>query len=559
VGSNNKRRSVDLKHASRGSFNEATIGGATRGREVLLLLVLVALCLTLFFFRLGARPLWDVDEGMHAATSKDMVLSGDWITPKMNGENFYDKPILYNWFAALSFLIFGFTEFAARFPAAILGLGGVIITYLLGRKMFNPMVGFLGGVILATNVEYVILSRVVIHDISLCFFMTLALFFFYLGFSSVRLRKTYFLLSYASLGFAVLAKGPVGLLLPILIIGVFILLQRRLSLLKEMEIGWGLLILLLIATPWYLLISLKNRDYGGYFFIQQNLMRFLSPKAHHHQSFYYYFPVFFGGLFPWSCFLPLALIRALRWGFRERDDGVVFAVIWFVVIFVFFSMASSKLSSYILPLFPAASLLVGCLWHDLLKVPTAQLRKRVLYTFIFLLVVVPVVSLYIRINPPFRLESRYGVDLAKLNSLVLLATGGVAVGFGLFLIRNLKGSFAAMAGTVVTAILFLIVLMVPSVDPYRSTRGLAQKLDQMLPPGEKLVFFDSLKDSALFYTNRRALVLTTAQELEAYLASDKRVFCIVEKHALEDLEKIPKMPYIVGEEGGKLLVSNHKQ
>ena len=531
----------------------------TRGREVLLLLILVALCLTLFFFGLGARPLWDIDEGMHAATSRDMVLSGDWITPKVNGENFYDKPILYNWLAAVSFLIFGFTEFAARFPAAILGLGGVIITYLLGRKMFNPMVGFLGGVILATNVEYVILSRAVIHDISLCFFITLAFFCFYLGLGNVRRRKTYFLLSYASLGFAVLAKGPVGLLLPILIIGLFILLRRRLSLLKEMEIGWGLLIFLLIATPWYLLISLKNRDYGGYFFIQQNLMRFLSPEAHHHQPFYYYFPVLLGGFFPWSCFLPLALIRALRLGSRERDDGVVFVIVWFIVIFVFFSMASSKLSTYVLPLFPAASLLVGCLWHGLLRAPTVQRQKGVLYTFIFLLAVVPVVSLYIRINPPVRLESHYGVDLARLNSLVLLVSGGIAVGFLLFLIKNLRGSFVAMAGTVVTAILFLLVLMVPSVDPYRSTKGLAQKVDQMLPPGEKLVFFDSLKDSALFYTNRRALVLTTAQELEAYLASDKRVFCIAEKRSLEDLEKILKMSYIVAEEGGNLLLSNHKQ
>jgi 4-amino-4-deoxy-L-arabinose transferase-like glycosyltransferase len=141
--------------------------------DIFHILLLVVLCLVLFFFHLGARPLWDTDEGMHASTSKGMVLSGDWITPTFNGENFYDKPVLHNWFVSISFLIFGFTEFAARLPAAILGLGGVILTYLLGRRMFSPVAGFLSGAILATNVEYAMLSRTVVHDISLCIFVTL--------------------------------------------------------------------------------------------------------------------------------------------------------------------------------------------------------------------------------------------------------------------------------------------------------------------------------------------------------------------------------------------------
>ena len=235
---------------------------------------------------------------MHASTSKDMVLSGDWITPTFNGENFYDKPILHNWLVSLSFLIFGFTEFAARLPSAILGLGGVIITYLLGRKMFGPVVGLLSGVILATNVEYTLLSRIVVHDISLCFFMTLALFFFYQGFMDERHRRRSFLLFYASLGFAVLAKGPVGAVLPGLIIGLFLILKKKLGFLKEMEIGWGILIFLVVAAPWYILISLRNSDYGWYFFIHNNLMRFLNPRAQHHQPFYYYFLALIGWFFP---------------------------------------------------------------------------------------------------------------------------------------------------------------------------------------------------------------------------------------------------------------------
>jgi len=139
-------------------------------------LVLILLCvwLTLFFFHLGSRPLWNIDEGKHAVTSKEMVLSGDWITPTLYGENFYDKPILFNWLAALSFLVFGFTEFAARFPAAILGLGCVVVTYLLGRSMFGLTTGFLGGIILTTSGMFIALSRSVVHDIALVFIVLVA-------------------------------------------------------------------------------------------------------------------------------------------------------------------------------------------------------------------------------------------------------------------------------------------------------------------------------------------------------------------------------------------------
>ena len=208
---------------------EAIPGEETRKKEIFFVLILLSLCFLLFFFRLGTPPLWDGDEGMHAATSKDMVLSGDWITPTLNGEKFYDKPVLYNWFVSLSFLVFGFNEFAARLPSALLGTGCVLIVYLLARGMFGPTAGLLSGVFLATSGEQMILSRVVVHDIALAFFMTLSLFFFYAGFKREQGRKRYFLLFYASAGFAVLAKGPVGILLPVLIIGLFLLLGE----------GWG--------------------------------------------------------------------------------------------------------------------------------------------------------------------------------------------------------------------------------------------------------------------------------------------------------------------------------
>ena len=135
--------------------------------------------------------------------------------------------------------------------------------------MFGPVAGFLGGVILATNVEYFVLSRTVVHDISLCFLVTLALFLFYMGFVDGEHRKRYFTFFYMSLGFAVLAKGPVGIVLPGVIVGLFLALKKRLSFLREMKISWGVLIFLAVAAPWYVLISLKKQGLRMVFFHSQ--------------------------------------------------------------------------------------------------------------------------------------------------------------------------------------------------------------------------------------------------------------------------------------------------
>ena len=522
------------------------------------LVILLMLGLTLFFFRLGDRPLWDTDEGMHAATSKDMVISGDYITPRLNGESFYDKPVLFNWFAAAAMRVFGFTEFAARLPAALLGLGTVLLTYLFGRRMFNPTVGLLGGVALATGIEYIILSRTVVHDIALVFFMSLALYSFYSAFEGEQHRTIHLLVFYASLGFAVLAKGPLGLLLPGLIVGLFLLMTRRLAFLKEMKLGWGIVVFLLVAAPWYALIMLRNPDYAGYFFLKQNVMNFISAEARHPRPFYYYFHILLGGFFPWSFFLPLALIHGVRRRSEEYGAARLYLLLWLGVVFVFFSMASSKLSPYILPLFPAAAILVGDLWHTLLKAPTTGLRRGFMYSLLPLLIIFLVGLIAIWINPLTRLEYKYGIDLMRINALVLLMLACVAVAFFLLLRRRYAGSFSSLAGLVVAAIVYFIVLVVPAINPYRSTKGMAATLDAMLPPGEAMVFFVDLRDSALFYTNRLAVVLLEPERLMERMSRDERALCVIDRKHFEYLEDLQKVVYVIETEGSKLLISNKR-
>ena len=527
-------------------------------KESTLLSVLIAVCLILFFFRLGERALWDIDEGMHAATSKDMVLSGDWLTPQYNGEKFYDKPPLHNWLVAISFLIFGFTEFAARLPAALLGLGCVMATYVMGRNISGPLAGFLCAVVLATSAEYIVLSRVVVHDISLAFFITLALTLFYLGYKNERYRKLVFLFGYAAMGFSVLAKGPVGVLIPTMIIGLFLIFKRQLSYLKEMQVGWGIFVFLAVASPWYILISLKDPDYISYFFINQNLGSFFSQEARHPQPIYYYIPILMGGMFPWSTFLPFALIRALRERWTALEDGMLFALIWFGVIFIFFSLASSKLGTYILPLFPAASLLIGALWYDLLYDSTRGLFKGIFYSYLPWVIIFPLALVYIFLYPPITLKVDSGIDLNRVYYLTAWIVFCVFSSMVLVAKKKYKAFIGAIAGKVITVFFFTLLFLVPQIDPFRSGKGLAQKIDKLLAPKESLVFYDKERDSFLFYTNRMIVILETPQQLKEFMATDKPVYCIFKRDDWEDVGMLHHTMHIVAEEGHMLIASNIK-
>ena len=533
--------------------------GSDGKQEALFIFILVALCFVLFFLFLGDRPLWDVDEGKHASTSKDMILTGDWVTPRLNGEKFYDKPPLFNWLVALSFLIFGFTEFAARLPAALLGLGCVLFTYFLGRSMFNPLTGLLGGLILATGGEFIGLSIAVVHDMVLTFCITLTLYFFYRGYTDSMRRKTFILLSYAFASFGVLAKGPIGLLLPALIIGLFLLYKRNLGFLKELIGGWGIPLFLLISLPWYFLITMRNQDYLSYFFIQQNLNNFLAfQESRHPEPLYYYIPTLLGVFFPWSLFLPVTFVYCFRKNLGKISDETVFLFIWFATIFLFFSLASSKLPTYLLPSFPPLALLVALTWHDLIKNPNRGLRRGLLFTIVALFIILVGGLIYLQVSPPTRLTVKFGIDLKLLSYLGFLMMGCALTSLLSFLKRWYRVSFSSLVGLIAFGFIFTLVTILPTVNPYRSTRQLGRELDSLLPQGEKLVFYRRLKDSTLFYTNRQAKVLNKEGFLE-YLSSNSRIFGIATKRHLEKLERmVGKIEdlYIVNQEGNTLLLSN---
>ena len=520
--------------------------------------LLIAICVFLFLFGLGSRALWDVDESKHSAAAKHVVESGDWVTPVYNGKAFFDKPMFFTWMVALSFSVLGFTEFAARLPAALLGLGGVLVTTGLARRMFGARAGFSSGLILASSLLFLVMARTIVHDSALAFFTTLALTLFYLAVVQPQRGAVLFLLFYFALSGAVLAKGPLGVVLPGLVIVPFLLLTRRWQLIREMRIGWGVVILLAVAGPWYLLMNLRNEGYLWYFLIEKNFGSFVSAESTHPAPFHFYIPILLGALLPWTAFLPAAIWRALRRIGGEKGETFLFLLLWMAGMFLFFSAATSKLASYLLPLMPAAAILIGALWEEVFAASGKKAIRTLVWSQLPLAALGVIGLVYGLINPPLELEVKYGISPAQLLTIGLLASIGPLVTLALLHRRRLAPAFGSVV-VMVAAVLGVFATWVgPAMDDYRSTRELAIEIDPLFPPGEPMVFFWRVKESSLFYTDRDGRALPV-EEVAQYLAQEDEVFFVADVRELHRLREHRENLGVVLRRGTKVVISNRPE
>jgi len=526
-------------------------------------LILVAICGVLTFAFLGSRPLYNVDEGMHSATSKEMVLTGDWITPHHNGKPFYDKTALHNWFVALSFLALGFTEFAARLPAVLLGLGSVLLTFWMGRRMYGSGPGFYGAVVLATSVLVILMSQTIVHDISLLFFVTLAFALFYRGYSDPRGGRKWFLFSYVAFGMAVLAKGPIGLLLPGAVIFLFFAFRRDFRCLLRMSLPWGVLIFAGVAAPWFVAISLANADYVEEFFVKLHFGNFTAKGSMptHPEPWYYYGMALVGTFMPWSVFLPGAIHRAWQRRGEDESGATLLLLLWAGFYFLFFSAASSKLVTYILPIFPALAILTGRLWHEVAtrEVPGAAARRWV-YGGFLAYVLFPIATIWmLKVDPEWgdTLRHKYGID-PDLAGLPLYAFSlGLLVSGALLWWKMTRAAFAGIGASFGLCMILFILILVPVMNPYQTSREVAMEMDRRVSEGDKLVNFHRIRDTFLFYTDRRVRVLRDTPKkpdrLKRYLDSPERVFVLIAKRHYESKGLTAPILMVQGDD---LLISN---
>jgi 4-amino-4-deoxy-L-arabinose transferase-like glycosyltransferase len=326
-------------------------------------LVLVGIFAVLWFASLDCRRLVQPDEGRYAEIAREMVVSGDWLTPRLNGIKYFEKPPLQYWATALAYLTFGKSEWSARFWTGLTGFLGVLVLGYGGARLFGARTGLMSALILASCIYYSLLGHINTLDMGLTFFLLLSLIGFLLAqheHATPAQNRNWMLTAWAAMALAVLSKGLVGIVLPGTTLLLYALVERDGSLFKRLHLLAGPIVFLAIAAPWFVEVARVNPEFTQFFFVHEHLQRFTSNVHRRVQPFWFFVPLLLFGLLPWLGLLPSALLQAWRKEAPQTRFSVTrFLLCFSAVIFIFFSASGSKLPAYILPLFPALALLMG--------------------------------------------------------------------------------------------------------------------------------------------------------------------------------------------------------
>jgi 4-amino-4-deoxy-L-arabinose transferase-like glycosyltransferase len=316
-------------------------------------------------YMLGVRTLVPPDEGRYAEMAREMFVSGDWVTTRLNGIKYFEKPPLQTWMNALSFSLFGLGEWQARLWTGLCGIGGVFITAYAGSRVFSPRVGLYAGLVLGSCFYWVACSQIDSLDMGLSGMMTIVLCALLLAQregASAHENRNWMLLCWAAMALSVLSKGLIGLMLPGGILVSYTLLTLQWRLWTRLHLVKGLLLFLAVAAPWFILVGLRNPEQPAFFFIHEHWDRFFKTEHHREQVWYVFFVLTAVGMVPW-----LGMLAQSLWLGAKRAPGVdprafrprLMALVWAVFIIAFFTKSNSKLPGYILPVFPALALLTA--------------------------------------------------------------------------------------------------------------------------------------------------------------------------------------------------------
>ena len=318
--------------------------------------------ITALCWQLSVTALFEPDEGRNAEKAREILVLNDWVTPHENFHPVLDKPVFFYWLVAIAYKIAGVSQWAARLPSVLAALGCLALVYHFAVLRWDRWTGLWSVLILLTSVEFFSLARVVIFDMPLTFFLTLGLCAFYEAShaDSLQWRRVCSFALYLALAAATLIKGLIGVVVPGMVIFFYLLLTRRWALLRRIYPVPGALLFLAIVSPWYLLAESRNPGYLYYYFWQEHFGRFATNEFGKGEPWYYFLGVGLVGFLPWTLLLPIAGKVAWQATWRKTfDDRALYLILWAVLPFLFFSISTSKLPHYILPIFPALALLTA--------------------------------------------------------------------------------------------------------------------------------------------------------------------------------------------------------
>ncbi len=488
--------------------------------------VLIAVAAVVFLTRLGATGLWDDDETFFAQTAREMYDRGDLIVPTFNQSLFAHKPPFMYWMMIGAYHVFGVTEFAARLPSAIFGIATVLLLWRLGRILYSPGVGFWAGMILATSLNFVVVSRAATTDAELIFFCTLPIYLFVRATATRRPTDDRtcdhlrwgeghtlhdpswgaYALIYASMGAAVMVKGPIGVLLPTAVLGLYLswrrvgeggritwrervaLSARIISPVHLARTAWqmrpltALGMVLAVSGPWFVAVALKTQ--GAFlegFFGVHHFHRFTSAMDNHPGPLWFYLAAICIGFFPWIIFFLPSFIE-LRRRIREQtcwQPADILIVSWFVVWVGFFSLASTKFPHYVVPAYPALALFTACFidrWTRHIEIYGLVARNAAWITLaaagVTILVVAPMVSRVHLQGEPF----------LGLTGLPLVVGAGACAWFTER--RQVPRTLMTLTSTAMAFFVAIFGVAAVHVDRHQNTAHLAAEIQRRAPAGD---------------------------------------------------------------------------
>ena len=490
--------------------------GPTRHSSRFVLYAVAALLL--YLPGLGRPALWEPDEGRYAEIAREMYISGDYVTPRDDWVRYFEKPPLVYWTETAAVSIFGINEFAVRLPAAVFSAAQVGFTAALADLMFGEAIAILAAVALALSPLFFGFARFATLDPALAFFMTAALTAFYVAARSEDfgsgVGRRWLLVSAVMLALGTLTKGLVAPLLCGTIALIWIFFEGRIREIVRMPWLSALAIYLAITAPWFILAATRNPGFLHFFFIHEHLQRYL-VNTEHGWGPWFFIPVLIGGTWPWFFFVPFGLM-ASREGDTDpsnsRASAIRFLLIWFSVIFVFFSIPRAKLGSYVLPALPALAILaalgIARLWSF------APNRTRWVLAVFALLNLIGAIA-----APIFAVLLRGQLPTAALLDALAIVTLFAAIGVIPFLVNH-RGN---RPGAAVIAIALGMILVMGVADRARkdtasltSYRSLAGQLAPYLRPGCTVGSYRHDVHSIPFYTGFREALISYRGELAPF-------------------------------------------
>ncbi len=526
-------------------------------KNVAIILFLIIFSFLIYSYGMGNIGLTDPDETFYAQTAKEMIERHNFSTPFIFGHPQFEKPILFYWLLIFSFKLFGIAEWARLWPA-LFGTLGVVVTFLMGKAMFTRKVGLYAALILAASFLYLGSSRIVLTDIVLTVFILLSMFFFYSGYTK-SYKTNHYILSYIFAGLAVLTKGPIGLIIPISVIALFFVIQKQFGLLRRFIFCWqGWLLFLIVTLPWYGFVSLRfGKDFLYGFFIHENIQRFFTAEHQSNNHWWFYPAVILLGMLPWSNLLPFMCVNP----FKEFSNGAkvksslsqpkLFLHIWFWFVMLFFTFARSKLSSYILPLFPALCLLFALQMADI----ESNLNTNKKLNFAFLTsILLTLVLLGGFIYSLFWIKENFPALLLPSLSIEIILAIGICISPFLIFNKKVKAAIILNIVSVFIAIILTFNYLMPHLEGAFSDKMLLSQLPKNKPIKKEIlcskIFVRGVhyytnspvalisSDKHPFYTPHSVDVLSADSEIEGFFLSEKDIVCVVNESDLERINQI---------------------